>query len=332
MLFCLLPLVGNSLFAEITQTESHPPANHEKKKKAEFTDWHHWPWCWWKSKPLTSKVMSKPPFWRCAYNQRSPSLQVKVCSCWWSSLSFRYGTFHAVFVYNAKGDFKKMSMTAPHTSGNRFPCFLRGLGPGRGRRAHFFLQFRLAKKKKSDTQSFKQKAHPLHYECRGGQGQPYIATRWCSAPPELFFSFYLSLARACCFPVHAVTRRRRWSLCMFKAVPVCASLELYFVTWLSACGWTRRQLQTEKSKWVSHRDTCTWKRKETFAGTDWVHKTSAAWSCSKNCKERRKAVPVLRGLPGSFGCVQPSGCHTEDARLTKPEAPPWGRRGAWKWK
>lgn len=187
-------------------------------------------------------------------------------------------------------------------------------------------------KKKSDTQSFKQKAHPLHYECRGGQGQPYIATRWCSAPPELFFSFYLSLARACCFPVHAVTRRRRWSLCMFKAVPVCASLELYFVTWLSACGWTRRQLQTEKSKWVSHRDTCTWKRKETFAGTDGVHKTSAAWSCSKNCKERRKAVPVLRGLPGSFGCVQPSGCHTEDAHLTKPEAPPWGRRGAWKWK
>lgn len=33
MLFCLLPLVGNSLFAEITQTESHPPANHEKKRK-----------------------------------------------------------------------------------------------------------------------------------------------------------------------------------------------------------------------------------------------------------------------------------------------------------
>lgn len=192
MLFCLLPLVGNSLFAEITQTESHPPANHEKKKKAEFTDWHHWPWYWWKSKPLTSKVMSKPPFWRCAYNQRSPSLQVKVCSCWWSSLSFRYGTFHAVFVYNAKGDFKKMSMTVPHTSGNRFPCFLRGLGPGRGRRAHFFLQFRLDKKKKWHAE-FQAKSPPATLYVPGTAGAAlHRHTLMLSSPWAFLFILFES--------------------------------------------------------------------------------------------------------------------------------------------
>lgn len=96
--------------------------------------------------------------------------------------------FHAGFVYNAKGDFKKMSMTAPHTAGNRFPCSFSGLGPGRGRRAHLFLQFRLAKKKVTHRVSSKK---PTRYlmSAREGRDSPTTPHADAQLPPSLSFHF-----------------------------------------------------------------------------------------------------------------------------------------------